>query len=80
MLTITDNWLQETQLTEAELRRELALVLIRRQRITFEQARDLAQLETLDFLDFLRQNGIELTYGVDDLRQDVETLQRLGQL
>ena len=80
MLTITDKWLQETQLTEDELRRTLAVVLLRQQRITFEQARELSQMDTLDFLDLLKQHGVELEYGLDDLEHDIQTLRRLRQL
>lgn len=80
MLTITDNWLQSAKLTEAEVRIELALSLLESGRITFEQAQELAEMETFDFLGLLRQRGIELTYDLPDFEQDVRTLKRLGQL
>lgn len=80
MLTITDNWLQSAKLTEAEVRIELALSLLESGRITFEQAQELAEIETFDFLELLRQRGIELTYDVLDFEQDVRTLKRLRQL
>lgn len=80
MLTISDNWLQETAITETELRRELALALLRRRRITFEQAIELTQMDLLDFLELLQQQGVELEYDVEELKHDVQTLQRLGQL
>lgn len=80
MLTISDNWLQSAKLTEAEVRTELALSLLESGRITFEQAQELAEMETFNFLELLRQRGIELTYDVSDFEQDIQTLKRLGQL
>ena len=80
MLIISDNWLQDTQLTEQEARIELALALLRVGRITFEQAQELVGIETLELLALLGQHGIELQYEVADLEQDIATLQRLRQL
>ncbi len=80
MLTITDHWLQSANLTEAEVRIELALSLLKSGRITFERAQELAQTDTFGFLELLRQRGIELSYDVTDFEQDIETLKRLGQL
>lgn len=80
MLTIHDSWLHETNLSEAELRLELALSLLERGRISFEQAQKLAQLEVLEFLQHVQKRGISLEYGTEDLMQDVHTLQQLGQL
>ncbi len=80
MLTITDQWLQSVQLTEQDARIELALALLRAGRISFEQAQELVGMETLDFLSLLGQKGIQLEYGVADLKQDIATLQRMRQL
>lgn len=80
MLTIHDSWLRETNLSEAELRLELALALLERRRCSFEQAQKLAQLEVLEFLKHVQKRGIVLEYGVEDLMQDIRTLRQLGQL
>ncbi len=80
MLTISDQWLQSVHLTEQEARIELALSLLRVGRINFEQARELVRIETLDLLALLDREGIELEYDVDDLKQDIATLQRMRQL
>jgi predicted HTH domain antitoxin len=80
MLTITDQWLQSVQLTEQDARIELALALLRAGRISFEQAQELVGMETLEFLSLLDQKGIQLEYGVADLKQDISTLQRMRQL
>ncbi len=80
MLTITDHWLQSANLTEAEVRIELALSLLKSGRITFERAQELAQTDTFGFLELLRQRSIELSYDVTDFEQDIEMLKHLGQL
>ncbi len=77
MVTITDTWLQSAQLTEHEIRLELAVALLRARRISFEQAQQLVGLPTLEFLQLLRQHGVELHYDVADLQQDIATLKRL---
>lgn len=80
MLTISDNWLRKTEMTEAEVRRELALLLLERQRISFEEAQELAEMEMLDFLALVKERGIELEYSVEDLNKDLNTLRRLNML
>lgn len=80
MLNIHDSWLRETNLSEAELRLELALALLGRGRISFRQAQKLAKLEVLDFLQQVQKRGIILEYGAEDLMQDMQTLRQLGQL
>jgi predicted HTH domain antitoxin len=48
-LTLPDELLQSTKLTEAELKAELALALFQRERLTLGQAALLAGLPQLDF-------------------------------
>ena len=80
MLTISDHWLQSVHLTEQEARIELALTLLRMRRVSFEKAQELVGLETLELLALLDRRGIQLEYEVEDLEQDMATLQRLRQL
>jgi len=80
MLTISDQWLNSVQLTELEARIHLALTLLRAGRINFDQAKELVNMGTLEFLALLDREGIQLEYEVTDLEQDIATLQRLHQL
>ncbi|MBK7871112.1 MAG: UPF0175 family protein [Saprospiraceae bacterium] len=80
MLTISDQWLRRADMTEAEIRKELALLLLERQRISFEEARELAEMGTLDFLALIKERGIELEFTIEDLEHDLQTLRRLNQL
>ena len=49
LVTLPDELLQSTKLTEAELKTELALALFQRERLTLGQAALLAGLPQLDF-------------------------------
>ena len=80
MLTISDQWLQKAAMTEEEARLELALSLLERQRISFQEAQELSEIETLDFLAVIKERGIELEYTVEELENDLQTLQQLHQL
>jgi len=80
MLTISDQWLRRADMTEVEIRQELALMLLERQRISFEEARELAEMETLDFLALMNERGIEWEFTIEDLEHDLQTLRRLNQL
>ncbi len=80
MLTINDAWLRDTNLNESELRLELALALLERRRVSFDQALKLAQLETLEFLKHVRKRNITLEFGEEELMHDIQTLRQLGQL
>ena len=80
MLTISDAWLHDANLDESELRLELALALLERKRISFEQARKLAQLDVIEFLKHVSQRHIVLEYDVPEWQHDLEALRRLGQL
>ena len=76
-LTLPDELLQSTKLTEAELKAELALALFQRERLTLGQAALLAGLPQLDFQRLLASRQIPLYYGVEEMEQDLERAKRL---
>lgn len=80
MLTISDQWLQKAAITEAEVRLELALSLLERQRIPLQEAMELAELEIFDFLAVVKERGIAPHYTVEELEHDLQTLRQLHQL
>ena len=63
-VTLPDDLLQSTKLTEAELKAELALALFQRERLTLGQAAILAGLPQLDFQRLLASRRIPLHYGI----------------
>ena len=76
-VTLPDELLQTTKLTEAELKTELALALFQREHLTLGQASLLAGLPQLDFQRLLASRQISFHYGVDAMEQDLQRAKRL---
>jgi len=76
-VTLPDELLQTTKLTEAELKTELALALFQREHLTLGQASLLAGLPQLDFQRLLASRQIPFHYGVDAMEQDLQRAKRL---
>lgn len=77
---ITDEILQTSGMTEAELRQELAVVLFQKEKLTLGQASSLAGMNQLQFQRLLASRQIPIHYGVDDLEEDLRTLRELRRL
>lgn len=71
-VTLPDEVLQCSHLTEAELKAELALALFQREHLTLGQAAALADLPQLDFQRLLASRRIPLHYGAEELEQDLK--------
>ena len=76
-VTLPDELLVATKLTEAELKTELALALFQREHLTLGRASLLAGLPQLDFQRLLASRQIPLHYGVDAMEQDLQRAKRL---
>jgi predicted HTH domain antitoxin len=76
-VVVPDELVRASGLTVEELPLELAVHLFREERLTLGQAARLADLSQAEFLDVLGSRQIPIHYGVEDLRQDVETLEKL---
>jgi len=75
---IDDSVLIAAHLDESELKRELAIALFERERLTLGQASLLAGVDQLAFQGFLAERKIPIHYDVEELREDLATLRRLG--
>ena len=64
-------------MTERELKQELALSLYAARKVTLIQAADIADIGFFDFQGLLRDRKIPQNYGVQDLENDMRTLQEL---
>jgi predicted HTH domain antitoxin len=64
-------------MTEQELKLELALSLYAMRKVTLIQAADVAGVDFFDFQGLLRDRKIPQHYGVQDLENDMRTLQEL---
>lgn len=79
-LTISDDVLAAAQITEPELKRELALALFQQERLTLAQASSLAEMSRSEFQHLLAERHIPVHYGTEDFEQDLRTLRLRGRL
>ena len=70
-ITLSDELIRSTNLTEAEIRAELALTLFQREHLTLGQAAILAGLHQLDFQRLLASRKIPIHYGIEEMEQDL---------
>ena len=77
-MTLPDDLLESTNLTEAELVRELALSLFQIERLTLGQAAQLCGLPQLNFQRLLASRQIPIHYGLEEMQQDLNRVERLA--
>ena len=73
-VTISDEVLIASHISESELKQELALTLFQRERLTLAQASRLAEMSQLAFQALLAERQIPIHYGLDELHEDLRTL------
>ena len=79
VLTIPDDLLKQTHMTERDILIELACRLFDASKLTFRQAGKLAGMERIDMEAELFKRGIPIYRPtIADLRKDVENLKRSG--
>lgn len=76
-ITISDEILASSGLTEGELRRELAIALFQAERLTLGQAAKLADQTQLEFQKALGSRRIPIHYGSQELDEDLRTVGRV---
>ena len=76
-VTLPDDIPALRQMTEAELKRELALALYAARRITLVQAADLGTLNLFEFQALLRDRSIPQHYDESDFQKDLMVLREL---
>jgi len=79
-VTIPDEVLAAAHISEADVKRELALTLFQQQRLTLAQASRLADVDLMAFQALLAERHIPIHYGVEEFREDMRTLHELGRL
>jgi predicted HTH domain antitoxin len=66
-ITLSKELLQKTQMTEAEMLQEIAIMLYQKQRLTLEQASQLTNMNIDDFYQLLiNRNIVEASTDLDD--------------
>lgn len=79
-LVIPDDILRAANMSAVELRREIALLLFQRDKLTLGQASEFAGMSQLEFQRLLANHHIAVHYDVQEFTSDLDTLRRLGQL
>ena len=79
-LTIPEEILLSTRMTEQEILEELALLLFQKEKLTLGQASKLARMSQLQFQHLLASRHIPIHYDVDDFEADLNTLRKTGRL
>ncbi|NBD17100.1 MAG: UPF0175 family protein [Cyanobacteria bacterium] len=74
-MQITINLPDALQISEEDLRTELAIALFQQERITLGTASQLAGLHQIEFQRLIASRGICVHYDIEDLDQDLKSLQ-----
>jgi len=82
VLEIPDDFFEALRLPPEEkmirLQRELAVRLYQKGLLSFGKARELAGMGKWEFHDLLGKEGIVRHYDMEDLQDDLNTLEKLG--
>ena len=78
--SISDELLRVTQLSEQEMRIEIAVMLFQQERLTLGQASELTGLYQYRFQNLLAGRGIGPHYELPVFEEDQKTLKRLKRL
>ena len=77
---ISDEILQKTQLSSEEMLIEIATHFYDLGKLTMGQARKLAELDQISFQKELSKRNIYIKYDVEDLMEDLKTLEEIKRL
>jgi predicted HTH domain antitoxin len=79
-VVIPDQVVEASGLSEDEFLQEVVLMLFQQKRISIGMASNLLAMNLIEFQHLIDSRNICVHYDVDDLRDDVATLRRLGRL
>ena len=77
-IEIPDHVAQAAQLTEAELRQELAIALFQQERITLGTTSIMSDMNQIEFQQLIASRGICVHYDVEDYERDRQSLREDG--
>jgi len=79
-VVISDEILQITRMSVAELLQEIAILLFQKEKLTLGQASRLAGITQLQFQHLLASRQIPVHYDVEEFEADLVTLREMGRL
>jgi len=77
---IPDDIVMATQLSESELKLEIAIMLYKLQYISSGKACKWLEINLIEFRRELNKRNLCINYDVEDLESDIKTLRSLGRL
>lgn len=77
MFVLESDILEAAHISKEEVKIELAILLYRKQRLSYAQARALSGLSRIEFDDLLFEYGVPTDFTVEDLHQDVRTSEKI---
>jgi len=78
MLVIQNELLQSANMNEQELLEEIAIMLYEKGRLSFGIAAKMANKDYSAFQLLLGANNINVNYGVNELLEDIETIEKMN--
>ncbi|MEA5575338.1 UPF0175 family protein [Anabaena sp. UHCC 0451] len=79
-VVIPNEILTTTRMNEEEMKREIAIMLFQKDKLTLAQASRFAGMNRIAFQHLLASHQIPVHYGVEDFEQDIKNLQEMGRL
>ncbi|NDJ17455.1 UPF0175 family protein [Myxacorys almedinensis] len=77
-IDIPDRIAQSAELTQAELLREIAVLLFQQERITLGKAAQIAKMHPFELQKLLASRKIPIHYGLEEYEADVASLRQHG--
>jgi predicted HTH domain antitoxin len=77
-VVVPDDILQSAQMSDHELRLEIALMLYKQEKISSGKVRSWTGLNVLEFQHELARRGLCINYDVADFQADMATLDTIG--
>jgi len=79
-LVIPDEILQAARMSASELKKEIAILLFQKEKLTLGQSSRLAEMSQLAFQHLLASRQIPVHYDIAEFEEDLRTLRELKRL
>lgn len=79
-VTVSDDILSTTRMTEAQMRQAIAVMLFQRDKLTLAQASRFAKMHRVAFQHLLASRHIPVHYNIEDFEEDIQNLRAMGRL
>lgn len=79
-VTIPNDILRASNMTQDELKLEIAILLYQQGKISSGKVRDWTGITVIEFQHELAKRGLHINYDVEDFQSDMQTLQSMGLL